>query len=125
MALYLGSEKIAGFLPETVYYIDDNGWTVINHGVYKEYLKFVSFEITLNGNSWGTQKISNMPVGISSLGNRFLTGTGACGDAALSFNIECNKASSDIYIKTKNQYSSQLSRSASATLRILEIPELL
>lgn len=107
-------------------YLDANGWFVIDYHTHKEYLKNVDFTITINANAWSHASISNLPEGMSTLGNRFLSSAGKCGDAAIDFNVSCDTWDGHITINFRNHYSSALSNmSARVSLRIIEIPDML
>ena len=116
------------FIPKLnspTYHIDKNGWVVFDHGTYKEYIKYVTFTVNVNASAWGSMIISNLPEGISFFGNRFLSGTCACRDAAIDLDIICYPDFGTINATYRNQYTSSLSQPGQAYLRILEIPELL
>jgi hypothetical protein len=68
-------------LPKTV---DANGWTVYDHGTFKEYRKRVTFSVTVNlGPTSFPVSSTNLPVGVSNINTHYLdysiTATGNAG----------------------------------------------
>ena len=53
-------------------YVDANGWTVYDYGLYKEYRKRVTFNVAA-GTAVLAISSTNFPVGVSSLGNVFIS----------------------------------------------------
>lgn len=116
------------FIPKLnspTHHTDKNGWVVFDHGTYKEYIKYVTFTVSVGASAWGNMNISNLPEGISLLGNRFLSGTCACRDAAIDLDIISYPDWASINVTYRNNYGAALSQPGQAYLRILEIPELL
>lgn len=66
---------------------DANGWTVIDNSVspYIEYIKRGTIQITLNnGLSWGSYKLSDLPVGVTNAKVAHLSGNISSWDGALN-----------------------------------------
>ena len=99
---------------------DANGWTVLNFGKYKEYVKKVQQSISIDGNGW-TSTYTNLPTGISTLGDRILTSSGKAVDHAIDINIGCLPTDTSITITYRNKYAGNVSTTLNMDLRILEI----
>ena len=100
--------------------VDENGWTVLNFGKYKEYVKKVSKTITYSGNEWAKTTLTNLPHGMSTLGTNILTSSSISTDSAISCNIGAHSDSTEIKIDIKNQYGGSVTATIYVGLRILE-----
>lgn len=99
---------------------DTNGWTVLNFGHYKEYVKKIFISKVIEGNQWGETPISYIPAGLSTLGNRILTASAKCRDNAISVNICCEDNWSQILMGYRNAYSGEVQAQIYVILRILD-----
>lgn len=103
---------------------DANGWTLINYGTHKEYIKNIDTSVTVAGNGWGAVEISNFPVGMTELGNRNLTFAGGCLDNAVDISVLTPRDWGSVWIGYRNKYSGQVTGNVNLCLRILELPEM-
>ena len=103
---------------------DANGWTLINYGTHKEYIKNIDTSVTVAGNGWGSVELSNFPVGMAELGNRNLTFGGGCLDNAVDISVLCPRDWGSLWMGYRNKYSGQVTGNVNLCLRILELPEI-
>ena len=101
--------------------VDANGWTVLDFGTYKEYLKYTTFTSNLTGNSWINNVADiQLPTGISTIGSRICIGTAHASDPAIILGLENRPEATSIKIAGRNIYSSQISFTGHVSIRILE-----
>ena len=100
--------------------VDTNGWIVLDYGKYKEYVRRININKTISGNTWGSQYISNLPEGLSTLGNRILTYSGKSSDSAISVNVGADTSDTGITITYRNNYSGSVTTTITVDLRLLE-----
>lgn len=102
--------------------VDTNGWTVLNFGTHKEFLKKVNVDQTLSGNSWTRFTISNLPTELSRIGDCILTCSGLVHDAAIAANIGCvDDSSTTIAMSCQNKYDQPVPVWCRVHLRILKL----
>lgn len=95
--------------------VDANGWMVTQRGAHTEYYKTGSTSVTVGAfPSWSTVTIStNLPVGVSSIGSNYVSGTCKSQDAGITCSIGARPADTNVYVDVA---SSGYSGSISSTL---------
>lgn len=99
-------------------YVDANGWTVFDYGLYKEYRKRVTYSYAAGTSVLGLSS-NNLPVGVSTLANVFLSYSyavngnaydadiafeGSTGNSTLNFTYQASTAQNgwiDVTLVTK------------------------
>ena len=102
---------------------DANGWTVIEHDNYIEYLKKGTYTRSMPANTWARTSVSNLPEGFTSLGNAFLTGSCIGNDGVLGCSLGTPTNASIIYIQVYNNYKSKKNETFYWNERILKIKD--
>jgi len=100
---------------------DVNGWTKIIYPTHIEYVKTVlDTNITFGGNLWGHLTSISLPANMNTLGDRILTCSIGCNDAAILFNAYSEENFATIEITWNNKYTSDVTANLYAHFRILE-----
>lgn len=103
--------------------IDTNGWTVIEHDNYIEYLKKGTYNRSMGANTWTRANISSLPIGFTSLGDAFLTGSSVGNDGVLGSSLGTEPSSSFVYLQVYNPYVSTINAKFYWNARILKLKE--
>lgn len=83
---------------------DANGWTVYDYGTLRQYRKKGSWVASIGANSWALQgDTTNLPVGISTIGTRFVEGSASSSDSAIGTAIHSTSASTVVQFQIGNQ----------------------
>ena len=99
---------------------DANGWIKIEFIDHVEYIYTTVVNKTFNS-GWGYTDNVPFPVGISSLGDRILTSSVICSDAAIKLNAgQYHNGTKGIGINYANHYQSALTKECIYDFRILE-----
>ena len=102
---------------------DANGWTVIEHDNYIEYLKKGTYNRSMGANTWTRANISSLPIGFTSLGDAFLTGSSVGNDGVLGSSLGTEPSSSFVYLQVYNPYVSTINAKFYWNARILKLKE--
>ena len=103
--------------------IDTNGWTIIEHDSYIEYLKRGTYNRSMGANTWAKLSISDLPYGITNIANDFLTGSIIGNDGILNCSLGTNADSTAIQIQVYNPYSSTINATFYWNARILKLKD--
>ena len=99
---------------------DANGWIKIEFIDHVEYIYTTVVNKTFNS-GWGYTDDVPFPVGISSLGDRILTSSVICSDAAIKLNAgQYHNATQGIGVNYANHYQSAITKECIYDFRILE-----
>jgi hypothetical protein len=92
-------------------YVDANGWTVMDHGNYREYCKKGSVADSLLASGWHSLLVSgNLPVGIASITNGlFVTSSVNSSDPAITASLSAPVGATSLSANVSNQYASSVS----------------
>lgn len=102
--------------------VDSNGWTVIEHDNYIEYLKKGTATRQMTANFWIRLNVSNLPVGFENLGNAFLTGSVVGNDGALNCSLGGEPSGSPIlFLQVYNSYDGTINGIFYWNARILKL----
>lgn len=86
--------------------VDANGWTKYDYGTFQQYYKKGTTSTSVGAGGWTSYNAStNLPVGMSTLGTNFLTGSAYPTDAALTVAFGATPTSTAITLMVANQYS--------------------
>lgn len=120
--IYLGTTGIQVSEIQPTITVDANGWTVIDHQFYKEYLKKGNFNYTIPGALWRTVHLENLPEGMQTIEDVYLTSSVYPSDGAVSCAVGAGYNYADIGIQMYNVYGLELTVDFHYSLRIIELP---
>lgn len=100
---------------------DANGWKVIEHDNYIEYLKKGTYTRSMGANTWARANISSLPVGFTNLGDAFLTGSSVGNDGVLGSSLGAEPSSSFVYLQVYNPYVKTINATFYWNVRILKL----
>lgn len=103
--------------------IDANGWTVIEHDSYIEYLKKGTYTRSMGANTWARTSVSNLPEGFTNLGDAFLTGSSIGNDGVLNSSLGAEPSSSFVYLQVYNPYVKTINATFYWNARILKLKD--
>lgn len=90
--------------------VDANGWTKYDYGTFQQYYKKGTTSVSVGSGGWTTYNASaNLPVGMSTLGTNFLTGSAFPTDAALTVAFGAPANGTYISMTVSNQYNGTVS----------------
>ncbi len=113
-------DAIKKYFGKKVYDKDANGWIKIEFFDHIEYVYTTVVNKTFNS-GWGYTDNVPFPVGISSLGDRILTSSVICTDAAIKLNAgQYHNGKQGIGINYTNSYETALTKECIYDFRILE-----
>lgn len=113
-------DAIKKYFGKKVYDKDANGWIKIEFFDHIEYVYTVVVNKTFNS-GWGYTDNVPFPVGVSSLGDRILTSSVICTDAAIKLNAgQYHNGKQGIGINYTNSYETALTKECIYDFRILE-----
>lgn len=113
-------DAIKKYFGKKVYDKDANGWIKIEFFDHIEYVYTTVVNKTFNS-GWGYTDNVPFPVGISSLGDRILTSSVICTDAAIKLNAgQYHNGTQGIGINYTNSYETALTKECIYDFRILE-----
>lgn len=101
--------------------VDSNGWTVIEHDNYIEYLKKGTATRSMTANFWTILNVSNLPVGFENLGSAFLTGSAVGNDGALNCSLGGEPSGSIIALQVYNSHGGTVNGIFYWNARILKL----
>ncbi len=111
---------IKKYFGKKVYDKDANGWIKIEFFDHTEYVTEGQITQIDFSTGWGTSKLLSLPVGMSTIGDRILSGNVRTFDAAISVNISGILTETQITYNWKNNHSSNVTTGLNYSLRILE-----
>lgn len=113
-------DAIKKYFGKKVYDKDANGWIKIEFFDHIEYVYTTVVNKTFNS-GWGYTDNVPFPVGVSSLGDRILTSSVICTDAAIKLNAgQYHNGKQGIGINYTNSYETALTKECIYDFRILE-----
>ena len=113
-------DAIKKYFGKKVYDKDANGWIKIEFFDHIEYVYTTVVNKTFNS-GWGYTDNVPFPVGVSSLGDRILTSSVICTDAAIKLNAgQYHNGKQGIGINYTNSYETALTKECIFDFRILE-----
>lgn len=113
-------DAIKKYFGKKVYDKDANGWIKIEFFDHIEYVYTAVVNKTFNS-GWGYTDNVPFPVGVSSLGDRILTSSVICTDAAIKLNAgQYHNGKQGIGINYTNSYETALTKECIYDFRILE-----
>lgn len=113
-------DAIKKYFGKKVYDKDANGWIKIEFFDHIEYVYTTVVNKTFNS-GWGYTDNVPFPVGVSSLGDRILTSSVICTDAAIKLNAgQYHNGKQGIGINYTNNYETALTKECIYDFRILE-----
>lgn len=113
-------DAIKKYFGKKVYDKDANGWIKIEFFDHIEYVYTAVVNKTFNS-GWGYTDNVPFPVGVSSLGDRILTSSVICTDAAIKLNAgQYHNGKQGIGINYTNSYENALTKECIYDFRILE-----
>ena len=113
-------DAIKKYFGKKVYDKDANGWIKIEFFDHIEYVYTAVVNKTFNS-GWGYTDNVPFPVGVSSLGDRILTSSVICTDAAIKLNAgQYHNGKQGIGINYTNSYETALTKECIFDFRILE-----
>lgn len=113
-------DAIKKYFGKKVYDKDANGWIKIEFFDHIEYVYTAVVNKTFNS-GWGYTDNVPFPVGVSSLGDRILTSSVICTDAAIKLNAgQYHNGKQGIGINYTNNYETALTKECIYDFRILE-----
>lgn len=113
-------DAIKKYFGKKVYDKDANGWIKIEYFDHIEYVYTAVVNKTFNS-GWGYTDNVPFPVGVSSLGDRILTSSVICTDAAIKLNAgQYHNGKQGIGINYTNSYETALTKECIYDFRILE-----
>lgn len=113
-------DAIKKYFGKKVYDKDANGWIKIEFFDHTEYVTEGQITQIDFSTGWGTSKLLSLPVGMSTIGDRILSGNVRTFDAAISVNISGILTETQITYNWKNNHSSNVTTGLNYSLRILE-----
>lgn len=99
---------------------DENGWLVIEHNDYVEYLKKGTTTLDVPASFWSWTSVSSFPVGIDTLDSSYLTSDIQANDSAISCRLYTDTEVKLVYY---NAYSKPLNIQFNWCARILRVKE--
>lgn len=113
-------DAIKKYFGKKVYDKDANGWIKIEFFDHTEYVTEGQITQIDFSTGWGVSKLLSLPVGMSTIGDRILSGNVRTFDAAISVNISAILTETQITYNWKNNHSSNVTTGLNYSLRILE-----
>ena len=113
-------DAIKKYFGKKVYDKDENGWIKIEFFDHTEYVTEGQITQIDFSTGWGVSKLLSLPVGMSTIGDRILSGNVRTFDAAISVNISGILTETQITYNWKNNHSSNVTTGLNYSLRILE-----
>lgn len=113
-------DAIKKYFGKKVYDKDANGWIKIEFFDHTEYVAEGQITQIDFSTGWGVSKLLSLPVGMSKIGDRILSGNVRTFDAAISVNISGVLTETQITYNWKNNHSSNVTTGLNYSLRILE-----
>ena len=113
-------DAIKKYFGKKVYDKDANGWIKIEFFDHTEYVTEGQITQIDFSTGWGTSKLLSLPVGMSTIGDRILSGNVRTFDASISVNISAILTETQITYNWKNNHSSNVTTGLNYSLRILE-----
>lgn len=113
-------DAIKKYFGKKVYDKDANGWIKIEFFDHTEYVTEGQITQIDFSTGWGVSKLLSLPVGMSTIGDRILSGNVRTFDAAISVNISGILTETQITYNWKNNHSSNVTTGLNYSLRILE-----
>lgn len=113
-------DAIKKYFGKKVYDKDANGWIKIEFFDHTEYVTEGQITQIDFSTGWGVSKLLSLPVGMSRIGDRILSGNVRTFDAAISVNISGILTETQITYNWKNNHSSNVTTGLNYSLRILE-----
>ena len=113
-------DAIKKYFGKKVYDKDANGWIKIEFFDHTEYVTEGQITQIDFSTGWGVSKLLSLPVGMSTIGDRILSGNVRTFDAAISVNISGVLTETQITYNWKNNHSSNVTTGLNYSLRILE-----